>query len=138
MTMMLLKVRPPGSRVLRSLREVQRPDRAMTKVTNWCVYVILCTDNSLYTGISTDVEQRLFAHSNRQGAKYFRGRQPRRVVYLETGHTRSSAGRREAAIKKMRRIEKHRLIASAMNQVSAVAGRKLMFPEGAAYFRDHK
>jgi len=87
---------------------------------NWQVYIVLCTDDSLYTGISTDVERRLRQHDGqRRGARYFRGRRPERLVYLESGHTRSSASRREAAIKKLNRIQKYRLIASAMNDIAA-------------------
>jgi putative endonuclease len=85
---------------------------------DWCVYILLCTDNSLYTGISNNVGARMLQHANERGAKYFRGRKPRRVVYLETGHTRSSASRREAQIKKMRRAQKDRLIASRVNEVA--------------------
>jgi putative endonuclease len=87
---------------------------------NWQVYIVLCTDDSLYTGISTDVERRLRQHDGqRRGARYFRGRRPERLVYLESGHTRSSASRREAAIKKLNRLQKCRLIASAMNDIAA-------------------
>ena len=78
---------------------------------NWQVYIILCSDDSLYTGITTDVERRLVEHASGTGAKYFRGRSPRRLVYLEGGHDRSSASRREAEIKRLRLPEKRRLIA---------------------------
>jgi len=84
---------------------------------NWQVYIIFCTDNSLYTGITTDVERRLAQHGTARGAKYFRGRKPRRLVYLEGGHTRSSASQREAAIKKLLRAEKEQLIASSNNEL---------------------
>jgi putative endonuclease len=84
---------------------------------DWQVYIILCSDDSLYTGISNDIQRRLSAHAARRGAKYFRARVPRRIVYLETGHTRSSASRREAAIKRLRRADKVRLIASTRNEV---------------------
>jgi putative endonuclease len=77
---------------------------------DWQVYIILCTDNSLYTGITNDIERRLSQHGGKRGAKYFRGRKPRKLVYLEAGHTRSSASRREADIKKLGRVEKLRLI----------------------------
>jgi len=78
---------------------------------DWQVYIILCTDDSLYTGITNDLRRRLGQHGRtRCGAKYFRARRPLRVVYLEPGHTRSSASRREAAIKKLTRDEKLRLI----------------------------
>ena len=85
---------------------------------NWQVYMILCSDETLYTGISNNAEQRLAAHATRRGAKYFRGRSPRRIVYLESGHTRSSASRREAQIKRMRRSEKVRLIQSGGNEAA--------------------
>ena len=65
--------------------------------TNWHVYIILCSDDTLYTGITTDVERRLQQHGGGRGAKYFRGRRPIRLLYLESGHTRSSAGKREIA-----------------------------------------
>ena len=90
---------------------------------NWQVYIILCSDNSLYTGITTDIGRRVSQHGGgRGGARYFRGRRPEREVYLEHGHTRSTAGRREAAIKKMNRAQKCRLIASEMNSMARVPG----------------
>ena len=78
--------------------------------TAWQVYIIRCSDDSLYTGITLDVERRLTEHGGARGAKYFRGKRPRQLVYLEDGHTRSSASRREAAIKKLTRAAKLRLI----------------------------
>lgn len=84
--------------------------------------MILCSDNSLYTGISNDVERRMLQHASQRGAKYFRGRQPEQLVYLESGHDRSSASQREAAIKKLRRIDKQRLIQSERNEISGAAG----------------
>ena len=79
---------------------------------NWQVYIILCKDNSLYTGITTDVQRRFAQHLTGTGAKYFRGHSPLRLVYLEDGHDRSSASRREAEIKKLRPEDKRRLIES--------------------------
>jgi putative endonuclease len=73
---------------------------------NWQVYMILCSDDSLYTGITTDVERRFRQHEDGKGAKYFRGRQPVRIVYLEDNHTRSSAAQRECLIKSMSRADK--------------------------------
>ena len=77
---------------------------------NWQVYVILCSDDSLYTGITTDLQRRFEQHASGQGAKYFRGRRPLEVVYREEGHTRSSASRREREIKGMKRPTKLVLI----------------------------
>jgi putative endonuclease len=89
---------------------------------SWQVYMILCSDNSLYTGISNDAERRMLQHAGQRGAKYFRGRQPEQLVYLESGHDRSTASQREAAIKKLRRIDKERLIQSEHNEISAGKG----------------
>jgi len=72
--------------------------------------MILCSDNSLYTGITKDLDRRFRQHAEGTGAKYFRGRRPLRVVYLENDHSRSSAASREAKIKAMSRIEKMNLI----------------------------
>jgi len=84
---------------------------------NWQVYIILSSDNSLYTGITTDIDRRFRQHAEGRGAKYFRGRQPLKVVYLEGGHTRSSAAKRESRIKLLPRTEKLLLLASAGNQI---------------------
>jgi putative endonuclease len=81
---------------------------------NWQVYIILCSDQSLYTGITTDIERRLTQHRNGRGAKYFRGRRPEHLVYLESGHDRSSAGRREVEIKRLQLKDKRSLIASPL------------------------
>ncbi len=79
----------------------------------WYVYIILCSDMSLYTGITTDPERRFRQHADGSGAKYFRGRKAVRIVYLEEGHTRSSAGCRELQIKRMTHGEKTALIDAA-------------------------
>ena len=78
---------------------------------SWSLYIIEASDASLYTGITTDVERRFEEHRlGARGAKYFSGRTPVRVVYREDGHSRSSATRREAEIKKLSRQAKHELI----------------------------
>ena len=89
---------------------------------NWQVYIIRCSDLSLYTGITTDVERRWRQHAGGRGARYFRSREPVEVVYLEAGHDRGSASRREADIKKLRRVAKEHLIRSACNQLHALVG----------------
>lgn len=85
---------------------------------NWQVYIILCSDNTLYTGITTDLQRRFDQHSAGRGAKYFRGRQPIEVVFQENGHTRSTAGRRELEIKSLERTEKLALISSGRNELN--------------------
>lgn len=84
--------------------------------SNWLVYILLCSDNSLYTGITTDLERRFRQHAEGGGAKYFRGRQPLRVVYREDGHSRSSASQREARIKAMTRPEKDLLLSQQKSE----------------------
>ena len=59
-------------------------------------------------------------HGSSAGAKYFRGRRPEAVVYLEGGHSRSTASRREAQIKQLSRVEKLRLIGSASRKAGGV------------------
>ncbi len=82
----------------------------MSSSDNWLVYMIRCRDNSLYTGITTDLERRFAQHAGGRGARYFRGHEPVEIVYQESGHSRSSASRREAAIKKLKTAEKWQLV----------------------------
>jgi len=77
---------------------------------DWQVYIIESSDSKLYTGITNNMEQRWRLHSEGKGARFFRGRQPKHLLYLETNHSRSSASQREAAIKKLSRQEKWHLI----------------------------
>lgn len=77
----------------------------------WFVYMVKCSDNSLYTGITTEIERRVNEHNNsKKGAKYTRTRRPVELVYTETCEDRSSACRRECTIKKLSRTEKLKLI----------------------------
>lgn len=77
----------------------------------WFVYMIEADDGALYTGVTTDVPRRFKEHcDSKRGARYFRGRRPIAVVYQESGHTRSSACQREAAIKKLKREQKQQLV----------------------------
>lgn len=90
-------------------------------MADWFVYMIHCSDESLYTGITTDVSQRYAQHASQKGAKYFRGRAPRLLVYQEEGHDRSSASKREIEIKKLSRKNKIQLILSSDNQLDMTA-----------------
>ena len=100
------------------LQDTDRLFRGRHGNVSWHVYIILCSDDSLYTGITTDVERRFAQHAGRGGANYFRGRRPKQLVYLESAHSRSTASRREAAIKKLRRPDKQRLIRSEKNEIN--------------------
>ena len=78
----------------------------------WYLYILRCGDNTLYTGITTDVEKRFEAHQSGKGAKYTRGRGPLEMAYREECGTHSDALKREAQIKKLTREQKQALIAS--------------------------
>ena len=81
------------------------------KSVSWYVYMLLCGDGTLYTGITDDVDRRLAAHRSGKGAKYTRGRGPLELVYTEEQPDKSAALRREIEIKKLRREQKEALIA---------------------------
>ena len=78
----------------------------------WSLYILRCKDNTLYTGITTDVEKRLEAHRSGKGAKYTRGRNPLELVYQEECESHSHALKREMAVKALSRAEKEILIKS--------------------------
>ena len=78
----------------------------------WQVYILSCSDGSLYTGITTDIARRFEEHRSGRGARYFRGRAPLHLVYLEQGHDRASASRREIQLKRLRPEAKRALIAA--------------------------
>lgn len=82
-------------------------------MTDWTVYIVRCADDSLYTGITRDLNRRLNEHNNddRLASAYTRARRPVKVVYQEARADRSSASKREAVIKKLTRKAKERLIA---------------------------
>lgn len=73
------------------------------------VYLLECKDKTLYCGITTDLKRRLEEHRNGTGAKYTRSRAGK-IVYFERKRNRSTASKREAAIKKMTRSQKLQLI----------------------------
>jgi putative endonuclease len=74
------------------------------------VYVVECSDGTLYTGYTTDVERRVEEHNAGEGAKYTRGRTPVNVVHTEEFEDRGEAMSREATIKDMSRGEKEGLV----------------------------
>lgn len=81
------------------------------------VYILRCGDNTLYTGYTNRLEERLQAHRNGTGAKYTRGRAPFELVHTEEFNAKSEAMSREHEIKKLSRDSKIRLIENnARNQ----------------------
>lgn len=79
---------------------------------HWHVYILRCNDNTLYTGITTDLQRRLAEHNNagKKAARYTRARKPVTLVYQERVASRSVAATRESAIRKLSRAEKQKLI----------------------------
>jgi putative endonuclease len=86
------------------------------------VYVLLCADGSLYTGSTNDIEKRLEAHKNGKGAAYTKSHKPVKIVYSQEFDTKSKALKREAEIKKWRRVEK---IDNLSLKISSPAGIKI-------------
>lgn len=83
----------------------------LTPAHNWLVYMILTSDDQVYTGITTDMRRRWQAHeSGRAGARYFRGRKPKCLCFLEDGYDRSGASKREYALKTLTAKAKRLLI----------------------------
>jgi len=76
----------------------------------WFVYIVRCSDGTLYTGIAVDVEARIKAHNNGLGAKYTKPRRPVILLYQEKLSNRSEATKREYAIKKLSKKNKLRLV----------------------------
>jgi len=77
----------------------------------WHVYILECSDKTLYTGVTTDLERRTEEHNaGRSGAKYTRARQPVSLVYSRRYKSRSAAAREEWRIKKLPRTEKLKII----------------------------
>ena len=83
-------------------------------IVQWYVYILRCSDNSLYTGITTDLERRIKEHnnSNKLGAKYTRVRRPVSLVYSETSLNRKTASQKEYKLKRLNKSEKEKLVYS--------------------------
>lgn len=83
----------------------------MQTKTTWFVYILRCADDTLYTGITTDVVRRVEEHNHgRKAAQYTRSRRPVVLVYSEPAQNRSEALQREYEIKQLNREDKHFLI----------------------------
>jgi len=80
---------------------------------SYFVYILECSDGSLYTGITKDIAKRLDEHNTKErGAKYTKARRPVKLLYEEPSNNRSSASKREYVIKKLTRLKKLQLIQS--------------------------
>lgn len=75
----------------------------------WFVYIIECSDGTLYTGITTDINRRLLQHNSGKGAKYTKNRRPVKLRALFEAENRSEASKEEYRIKQLSRKEKIQL-----------------------------
>ena len=74
------------------------------------IYILLCSDNSLYTGFTTDLEQRVKDHNEGKGSKYVRSKLPVKLIYSERYRSKSEALKRERQIKGWRRKKKIKIL----------------------------
>ena len=88
--------------------------------SRWLVYVLRCADDSLYTGITNDLARRLEAHAAGRASKYTRSRLPVRLVHSEPQASQSAALKREAAVKRLRRGAKERLLEGRASEAFCV------------------
>lgn len=93
-------------------------------------YMVECSDGTLYTGWTNDLEERVKTHNRGAGAKYTRSRLPVRLVYYELFATKQEAMKRECAIKKMTRKDKLSLLQVCDRQVKETCEKicELVFP----------
>ena len=73
-------------------------------------YMLLCADNTIYSGYAVNPEKRVIIHNSGKGAKYTRARRPVKLVYYEKFDTKTEALHREIELKKLKRSEKEKLI----------------------------
>ncbi len=80
-------------------------------MNNWYIYIVRCSDDSLYTGITKNIERRIDEHNNgKESAAYTRARRPVELVYQESYKTRSDVTRREIEIKRLSKEEKELMV----------------------------
>lgn len=77
---------------------------------NWIVYILRCKNNTLYTGITKNIDQRLQQHNAGTGAKYTRANGPCTLVWSKAGFTESAAKKEEARIKKLSKSDKEKIL----------------------------
>ena len=81
-----------------------------SKNPTWHVYILKCSNKSLYTGIATDISRRINEHNSKRGSAYVQAHLPAKLIYQELHKTRSLALKREAQIKSLTRKQKLTLI----------------------------
>lgn len=76
----------------------------------WFVYILLCEDESLYTGVTNNLEKRFLDHKNGKGGRYTRSHKPIKIIYSEQLESQSEALKRERQIKSWSREQKIRIL----------------------------
>ena len=93
----------------------------MTTNKTWYVYLLRCNDNSLYAGITTDINRRLHQHNHTKlGAKYTRAKRPVTLVFLEAASDKSTASKREYQIRKLTKLNKEELVSTYLAQKNLI------------------
>ena len=82
----------------------------MVIIMKYFLYILLCSDNSLYTGITPDIPKRMKAHESGKGSKYVKSRTPFTMIYSEVLADRSTALKREYEIKSWSRVKKIKVL----------------------------
>jgi putative endonuclease len=90
----------------------------------WFLYIVKCSDNSLYTGITTDISRRIKTHNSKKGAFYTKNKIPVKLVYHEDMPDRSEATRREKEIKRLTRQEKMQLFGIKAGKYKRKSGKR--------------
>lgn len=98
------RVRTPAPQ--HNKKEATKPLFLYILILMWYIYILLCSDNSLYTGISDDPQKRFLVHQQGKGSKYTRSHKPLKILYLEKFQTKSEALKRELEIKSWPRAKK--------------------------------
>lgn len=91
-------------------------------MSDWYIYIVRCSDNSLYTGVTKDIDRRVAEHntSDKLGARYTQSRRPVVLVYREISESRSVASKRELEIKRLTKKRKEYLIAEYARSLDGV------------------
>ncbi|SHE77583.1 GIY-YIG nuclease family protein [Clostridium fallax] len=85
------------------------------------VYIVICCDDTLYTGWTTDIKRRLYEHNySKKGAKYTRGRRPVKLVFMKAFSSKIDAQKEEYLIKNLNRRDKLILINSSLNEINKI------------------
>ena len=89
----------------------------MTTKNSWFVYFLRCNDNSLYAGITTDIDRRLYQHNHTKlGAKYTRAKRPVTLAFIETAVDKSMASKREYQLRQLTKSQKEHLVSAYLTQ----------------------